>query len=164
MRTLLVALSFAALAAAADRKPSRAVLKDAENRFDALVQRQWADDPLVLLGSSRALYVEGVGVIVAAEINLVTGPTVSPFNPTISKEAIARHRAKKLERMPQLRKLIQSGAEASRSWFPDLADNEKIILGVVLLKYSWEDPAGMPSQIIAVTGRSATSPVKMQEN
>ena len=75
-----------------------------------------------------------------------------------------RHHEKKLQRLPQLKQLVKAGAEASRTWFPDLAENETIVVGVTLLKYSWEDLTGIPSQLLAITPRRKDAPVKFQEN
>ncbi len=166
LRALSLGLCFvlAANSFAADRKPSRAVLKEAELRFDSMIQKQWTDDPYVLLGNTRAIYVDGVGVVMTSEINLVTGPTVSPFNPSISKEAIARHRDRKLQRLPQLKQLVKSGVENARTWFPDLMETDNIVIGVTLLKYSWEEAAGIPAQIVGITQHRKDAAVKLQEN
>jgi hypothetical protein len=167
MRTLL--LSFLLLAPSAftvdhGGKPTRAVLREAELRFDNLIQKQWPEDPNILLGTSRAIYIEGYGVVMTAEVNLVTGPTVSPFNPNISKESIARHRDTKLQRLPKLKELVKTGAATARTWFPEVADNDNLVVGITLLKYSWEDPAGLPSQLIATTQRKKDAAVKLLEN
>lgn len=165
MRTLLLlTLSLALTASAADRKPTRALLIEAEKRFDAMVQSKWTDDPFVLLGNTRAVYVDGFGVVMTAEINLSTGPTVSPFNPTISKEAAAKHRDKKLQRLPQLKELIRKGAESARMWFPELGDNDNLVVGVTVLKYQWEDATGIPSQLVGITQHRKEAAVKLQEN
>jgi hypothetical protein len=162
-RVLFLLLAVTALAA--ERKPpTRAVLREAETRFDSMIQKQWTYDPYVLLGNSRAIYVEGFGVVMTAEINLVTGPTVSPFNPTISKEAATRHRERKLQRLPQLRQLVKSGADTARVWFPELPDGDNLIIGITLLKYAWEDGTGIPSQVVAVTQKRKDAAVKLQEN
>lgn len=166
MRTLILTLILASttFAIAADRKPNRATLREAETRFDMMIQKQWTDDPLVLLGNTRAIYVEGFGVVMTAEINLVTGPTVSPFNPSISKESIAKHHDRKVQRLPNLRDLLKSSASTARAWFPDLADADNLVVGITLLKYSWEDPAGIPSQLVAITQKRKDAAVKLQEN
>lgn len=163
MRILLF-LTFALALTAADRKPSRASLVAAEKQFDAMVQKQWTDDPFVLLGNTRAIYVDGYGVVLTAEINLSTGPTVSPFSPTISKESIAKHRDKKLERLPQLKELIKKGTETARTWFPELAATDNLVVGVTVLKYPWEDATGMPSQLVGITQQRKDAAVKLQEN
>lgn len=149
--------------AAPPRKFPRAPMADAEKRFDAQVQKRWADDPLVLLGNTRAMFVDGVGVVMSVELNLVTGPTVGPFNPNISPEAVARHRQRKLIRLPELKALMKETVAAARTWFPDLKDEESIVLGVSLLRYTWEDAKGMPTQIVMQTRRKAGSPVREQE-
>ena len=166
MRTLLLLVFGLALtpASAADRKPSRTSLIAAEKQFDAMVLSKWTDDPYVLLGNTRAIYVDGFGVIMTAEINLSTGPTVSPFNPTISREAVARHRDKKMQRLPQLKELIRKGAESARTWFPELADGDNVVVGVTVLKYYWEDATGIPSQLVGITQHRKEAAVKLQEN
>lgn len=164
MRTLLLLLSLVVAMSAADRKPTRASLIAAEKQFDAMVQKQWVDDPYVLLGTTRAIYVDGFGVVLTAEINLSTGPTVSPFNPTISKEAMAKHRDKKLQRLPQLKELIRQGTTTARTWFPDLASTDNLVVGVTVLKYQWEDATGIPSQLVGITQHRKDAAVKLQEN
>jgi hypothetical protein len=159
-KLLLMLLSALCLMAKA---PSRNTLADSEKYFDNTIRRKWADDPLVLLGNTRTIYIEGVGVVITAEINLATGPTVGPFNPNISKEAIAQHREKKLARLPQLRTLMKESLAQLRQLLPELRDDEMVVLGVSLLRYGWEDPTGIPSQIVMRTKKLKTAPVEEQE-
>ena len=62
-----------------------------------------ADDPYLLIGDTRGVYLEGYGAVFTTEVNLANGPSLSPFRPSITKDDIARIRAKKLERFPILR-------------------------------------------------------------
>jgi hypothetical protein len=148
---------------ATGRGPARSELADAEHRIDMAIQRRWSEDPLVLLGETRAFYVDGYGVVMTAELNLVTGPTVSPFNPTLSPETKARYRQRKLERLPQLRDLMSSTVEQAKAWFPELKDDEQIALGIQLYRYTWEDPAGIPSQIVWQAAKRKDAVVKSQD-
>lgn len=161
---ILACFALSVLLSAADRKPSRAALVAAEKGFDAMVEKQWTGDPFVLLGNTRAVYIDGFGVVMTAEINLSTGPTVGPFSPTISKESIAKHRDKKLQRLPQLKELIKKGTETARTWFPELAVTDNLVVGVTVLKYQWEDATGIPSQLVGITQQRKDAIVKLQEN
>src|SRR5437870_2914512 len=55
----------------------------------------YPDEPWFLIGQTRGVYLDGMGVVFSAEINLATGPSLSPFKQTITKEEITRHRDKK---------------------------------------------------------------------
>lgn len=128
------------------------------------IQRKWSEDPLVLIGGTRAFYVDGFGVVMTTELNLVTGPSVNPFNPTLSPETKARYRQRKLERLPQMRDLMATTLQQAKAWFPTLKDDEKIALGVQLYRYSWEDPSGIPSQVMWQTTRKKDAPIRTQDN
>ena len=144
--------------------PSRAELHEAEQKLDATIQQRWAEDPQVLIGGSRAFYIDGFGVVVTAELNLVTGARISPFNQTISPEVMARHRVRKLERLPQLKDLLSTTLQQAKGWFPQLKDDEHIALGVQMYRYKWEDSTGMPSQMLLQTLKRKDAPIQVQEN
>ena len=163
MRLPVFLLLSLTLFAAPSRVP-RAELREAENRFDTVIQKRWVDDQRVLLGTSRAFYVDGYGVIVTAEINLLTGPSVTPFSLPISPEMIAQHRAKKLERLAHMKDLLASTAQQAKSWFPELRDDEHIAVGVQMYRYVWEDATGLPRQLLSQTTKRNDARVQVQEN
>ncbi len=149
---------------AGGRGPARSELGDAERSIDMAIQRKWSEDPLVLIGGTRAFYVDGFGVVMTTELNLVTGPSVNPFNPTLSPETKARYRQRKLERLPQMRDLMATTLQQAKAWFPTLKDDEQIALGVQLYRYSWEDPSGIPSQVMLQTTKKKDAPIRTQDN
>src|SRR5262245_45898118 len=100
MKRVWVLLALAAtIWAASMEKPrvKRAALKAMEVSFDRRIERL-ADDPYILVGTTRGVYLEGYGAVLTAEVSLANGPAVSPFRPTLTKEDIAAIRARKLER------------------------------------------------------------------
>ena len=149
---------------ATGRAPARHELANAERTIDMAIQRKWSEDPLVLIGGTRAFYVDGFGVVMTTELNLVTGPSVNPFNPTLTQETMAAYRKRKLDRLPQLRDLMATTLQQAKTWFPTLKDDEQIVLGVQLYRYVWEDPAGIPSQVMWQTGKKKDAPVKSQDH
>ncbi len=159
---LIIGMGLSLFASA--RGPARAELADAEHRVDMAIQQKWSDDPLVLIGGTRAFYIEGFGVVMTTELNLVTGPSVNPFHPNLSPEDKERYRKRKNERFPQLKDLMSSTVQQAKTWFPTLKDDEQIALGVQLYRYTWEDPGSIPSQMIWTTTKRANSPVKLQDN
>ena len=148
---------------AAGRGPMRSELAESERMVDMAIQRKWSEDPLVLIGGTRAFYVDGFGIVMTAELNLVTGPSVNPFNPTLSPETKAKYRQRKLERLPQMRDLMNTTLQQAKGWFPGLKDDEQIALGVQMYRYSWEDPTGLPSQVMWQTAKRKDAPIKMQD-
>lgn len=151
------------LFAATSRGPARSELAQAELLVDQAIQRKWSDDPLVLIGGTRAFYLEGYGVVMTTELNLATGPTIGPFSPNLTADMKNNHRKRKLDRLPQLKDLMATTVQQAKSWFPGLKEDEQIALGVQMFRYSWEDPAGIPSQLVLQTQKRKDAPVKTQE-
>jgi hypothetical protein len=159
---LILSLAFT-LGAAVTKGPPRSDLAQAENLVDQSIQRKWSDDPLILIGSTRAFYVDGFGVVMTTELNLVAGPTIGPFSPTLTPEMKDRHRKRKLERLPQLKDLMSTTLQQAKGWFPTLRDDEQIALGVQMYRYSWEDPNGIPSQLVLQTTKRKDSTITTRE-
>lgn len=151
MKPLIAALVLAAaLQAAGPEGPKvpRAKVVNAEKMITTQLASLYPEEPYFLIGMTRGLYVEGFGAVFTAEINLATGPSLSPFKQTITKEEIARHRDKKEVRLPLLRTRMYSLVGAMAGYLDMLPANEELVLAVTLLRYPWEDPAGQPSQIV----------------
>jgi hypothetical protein len=143
-------LATAAVAASPDApRVSRTALAAVEKNFDARIERAIIDNPLLLLGTTRGVYLPGYGAVFTAELNLITLPAFTPFRPQFTKEELAKIRTKKIERLPLLKQLMQEtmvGAAASLDAVPP---NEHIAVGVSLFYHrSWEDTTGLPSQVI----------------
>ena len=91
---LLLVVAASAIASDAPRVPRNtlaATEKDLDNRFTKL----WSDNPFVVLGPTRGVYLEGYGAVFTAEVNLVAGPTIGIMTPPMTKQDIAQHKQKK---------------------------------------------------------------------
>ena len=119
-----------------------------EKLISTQLSAMFPEEPWFLIGTARGVYLNGFGVVFSAEINLATGPTLSPFKQTITKEEIAHHRERKEARLPVLRHRLYEIVGQMASYLETLPPNEEFVLAVTLLRYPWEDAAGMPSQII----------------
>lgn len=147
----------AAVAAAPEApRVSRSALAAVEKNFDARIERAIIDNPFLLLGTTRGVYLPGYGAVFTAELNLITLPAFTPFRPHFTKEELAKIRAKKLERLPLLKQLMQEtmvGAAASLDTVPP---NERIAVAVSLFYHrSWEDTTGLPSQLVMEAQKQA---------
>src|SRR5579883_1849655 len=99
---LVTGVAGSAPAAVANDAPrvSRATLAAMEKSLDNRFAHLWDDNPFVVLGPTRGVYLEGYGAVFTTEVNLVAGPILGLLTPTVTKDDIARHRKKKLERIP----------------------------------------------------------------
>lgn len=127
--------------------PSRGEIAAMERSFDQRLQRFSIDTPMELLGMTRGLYLSGYGAVFTAEVNLVQTPGISPFRPTISKEDIARIKAAKVKRLPELKTMMREMMLTSAGSLDRLPLDERMVLGVSLFYNSWEESGGMPRMI-----------------
>jgi len=139
----------AAIWAASTEKPhfKRAALTAMELSFDQRF-KSLSDDPFLLVGPTRGVYLEGYGAVFTSEVSLSNALAPNPFRPAITKEDIAKIRAKKLERLPALRQCIRDMLLAGAASLDEVPAGEQIVVGVSLLYRPDEDRSGMPGQIL----------------
>src|ERR1700730_2200183 len=82
---------------------SRAMVKTMEESMDQKFQTLWPDNPVQVVGLTQGAYINGYGAVFMSELNLATGPTISPFHPNISPDEVKRIHEKKLSRLAQLK-------------------------------------------------------------
>lgn len=155
-RFLLTSLLFAAAApillraATATDSPrvTRSVLVTTEESLDNRFKALWNDNPYVLPGPTRGVYLDGYGAVFTAEVNLVTGPPIHMFHPTATKEEVDSHHAKKLQRLPGFRKALEEALVSAAASLDMVPDDGQVVLVAILAKYPWEDASGLPRQIM----------------
>lgn len=160
---LLLLFSTAVLCANATEKPKvlRSELSNLEKTVNARLVRMFPEEPWLVLGSSRGMYVEGVGVIFSAEVNLATGPTlISVTQP--SKEQVAALHDKRLSRLPKLRDTM-SEILKDISAVPAVGPDEQVVFAVTVLRYPYETYADLPSQIVLHAPKSKLANAKTEE-
>lgn len=162
--TPLVGCLLAALAAAPAERPRllRESLAALERIFDSRLERANIEEPFLLLGTTRGVYLDGYGAVLTAEINLVTGPAVTPFRPALSKEEILRLNQKKQQRLPALRQLMREMLLDAAASLEAVPPAEQIVLAVSLFYYSWEDRSGLPGQILMQASRQQLLRLRQQ--
>lgn len=148
----------------------RAAVLPVERSFDERIANVSVDDPMYVLGAARGVYLEGFGLLVSTEVDLMPGAALTPFRPTFTKEEKARIRARKLERLPKLRELMRSMLVDAAAMVDTVPENEQVAVAVTLFHKSWEDTTGLPGQIVMqaprkalVAFKSSNSPTRRQE-
>ncbi len=146
---LLLGVAASAIASDTPRVP-RTTLAAAEKSLDTRFAGLWSDNPFIMLGPTRGIYLEGYGTVFTAEVNLVAGPQIGILTPSMTKQSIAEHRQKKIARIPELKKaMLKALADTAAS--PEMAavpPDEQIVLVAFLSHFPWEDISGLPTQIM----------------
>jgi hypothetical protein len=142
---LLLAFAFGATAGTLPRV-GRAALISTEKSLDDRVTRLWDDNPFVLIGATRGVYLEGYGAVLTAEVNLFTGPTMM-MHPALTKDEIAHYRQKRMERLPQLKQALRQALLATAASLDPVPPEEEVVIVIFLSHYSWEDVSGLPVQV-----------------
>lgn len=152
--SFLLAMTAAASASAAELSDAprlaRSAVANTERILDNRFTRLWSDNPVPVLGPSRGVYLQGYGVVFTTEVNLVSGPPLTLFNPAITKEYAAQHKQTKMKRIPELKAELQKAlldAAASKE-LATVPPEEQIVLVAFLSRFPWEDLTGMPAQIM----------------
>ena len=129
MRQFLIAVAAVGICLAAPSKVSRAQLKVLEASFDKRISHANIDDPYDLLGSTRAVYIDGFGVVFSNEVNLVIGPAITPFRPKLNADEVEKLRHRKFARLPQLRQLIRDFMVTSATQLKSMPAEEQVVFG-----------------------------------
>ena len=128
---------------------TRPMLVDMEKSLDNRVARLSQDNPFVLLGPTRGIYLDGYGAVFTAEINLVSSSgALLMFRPQLTKEEVEQHRQRKLARLPQLKQALRQALLDSAASLDTVPAQEQIVVVALLSKYPWEDTTGVPQQIM----------------
>ncbi len=141
MKRLILLVAVAAMAGP-DRSSMAAVEKAIDRRIETIF-----DEPFLLLGMTRAVYLEGSGAVFTAEMGLVLSPA-GPFAPKMTDEQAQRLRKKRLERLPALKASMQDMMVRAAEMLPTLPASERVVLGITLFRRSSEDNSGIPAQIV----------------
>lgn len=150
-----IGLAAVALCLAAPPPVSRAQLKVLEVGFDQRIGRANIDDPFDILGATRAVYVDGFGVVLSTEVNLVVGPAITPFRPKVSAGEMERLRQRKVSRLPQLKQLMRDMMITTATTLKSMPADEQVVVGAHLFFYSWEDRKDLPEQVVLKAPRKA---------
>lgn len=134
---------------------TRAELTPLERAFDASLTRPGQQLPFDMLGSARAVYLNGYGVVLTAELNLIIAPRITPFRQFIAKEDVERVRSQKLENLEVLRRAMREQLRTAAASLGDMPPNEQVAVSATLFYYSWEQRDGLPSQILMQASKGA---------
>lgn len=139
MKTLLVAASLAALATAgaiadAPATVRRSVIRAAELSLNERLAKIFPDTPLAVTGQARGVYIDGYGAVFTAEMNPVMDGT-NVVHPTLRADEKAQVKAKKIARIPDLKKAMKEALVETAASLDPVPLDEQVVLEVVLDRF-----------------------------
>jgi hypothetical protein len=151
----LLAMAIPAVASGGMATPSRDEIASVERSMYDKLRKFHVEAPADLLGLPRGVYLEGFGAVFTTEVSVLMTPGISPFRPVMSKEDIAKIRAAKEQRMPEVRALMRQMMVDAAASLDRVPINERIVVGLVLFYNKWEDRGRMPRVITMQAEKSA---------
>lgn len=136
-----------------------------EKSFDTRLERA-AADPMAVLGTTRGLYVEGVGAVFTTEIDLIQTPNMRLFRSSpMTPEEVARVHDRKFKNVATLRAAMTEMMKAAGRTLLQIPPDQKVIVAVRFLYLPWENTAGLPAQIVMTATRTgaADGAIKVDE-
>jgi hypothetical protein len=144
----------AAVTVAATHIP-QAMLKNLEKVFDLRLAAADPNDPLDVWGSTRGLYVEGLGTVFTTELGLIVSPGIYGLLPKIPDDVIKQVHQRKLKHIQQLEDLMKDLMKVSALTLTPLPDDQKIVYAVRVRYLIWEDTTGLPAQILMTADKKS---------
>jgi len=135
--------------------PSRDEMAAVERSMYDKLLKFHVEAPADVLGLPRGIYVDGYGAVFTAELSPLMSPGISPFRPVMTKEQIAKVRAAKEQRMPEVRVLMRQMMVDAAATLDRLPKDERIMVGFVLFYNQWEDRGKMPRVITMQAEKAA---------
>lgn len=130
----------------------RPLIRSIEKSLDMHISTLWPDNPVAVVGTTRGVYLDGIGAVFTAEVNTAS-EGISLMHTTLTpKEKETIHR-QKIDRVPQLKKALQQALVESAASLDPLPLDEQLVIEVVLDRYTWEEPGGYPAELIVQAPR-----------
>jgi hypothetical protein len=144
---LLLLVVVVSLTAANAPRVGRATLVSVENNLNERISKLWDDNPFLVLGKTRGVYLENYGAVFTAEVDLVANPT-SLMHANVNKDEVVKFHQKKVLRIPILKQALKDALVATAASLDTVPPEEQIIIVAFLANHpSWEDLSGIPTQI-----------------
>jgi hypothetical protein len=144
---LLLLVVVVSLTAANAPRVGRATLLSVEKSLDERFRGLWDDNPYLLLGTTRGVYLENYGAVFTMEVDLVVNPT-SLMHANVNKDEVVKFHQKKVLRVPILKQALRDALVATAASLDTVPPEEQITIVAFLSNHpSWEDMSGIPTQI-----------------
>ncbi len=155
MKKLIAVFALASASLMGEAIPSRDEMAAVERSMYDKLLKFHVEAPADVLGLPRGIYVDGFGAVFTAEMSPLMTPGISPFRPVMTKEQIAKIRAAKEQRMPEVRVMMRQMMVDAAATLDRLPKDERIMIGFILFYNQWEDRGKMPRVITMQAEKAA---------
>ncbi len=145
---LLVALTLAAETPGSKSPVDFASIRRSEREIDSRIELFNTSAPMDVIGATRAVYVEGTGLLFSIEVSLAPAVGISPFFTNMPPGEVEKIHTSKLQRVPVLRELLLVMLAAMAKAHSDVPDTEEIVMGATLFYFPYENRDGLPAQMV----------------
>jgi len=149
LAAVLTMIALCSVAAYGDRPQiTKAMMTAYERHFaGSIVSASKELPPFTIIDPPRAFYLDNFGIMMASEVSLVPGITLTMFR-VVDKEDIQAHRRRVIERLPLLREQMKLALFDGATRFDALDGNDRLAVAVTVYHFAWEDTTEIPSQIV----------------
>jgi hypothetical protein len=155
----LVVFATVASTAITPAKVTRPSMRSMEKSIDQSLSTLWPDNPVTVVGPTRAVYLEGYGAVLTAELSLAN-EGVSLMHPNLTPQDKALVVKKKTERVPQLEKALKEALVGAAASLDTVPPSEQMVIQVVLDRFTWEEDPKYPAEMIVQGQRQKLLDVK----
>jgi hypothetical protein len=157
MRALAFALALALEASAAQPAAAHAGLPQsdvaiAEKICNAAIRSYSIDAPIDHLLPAHGVYVEGYGVVLITDVNLVALPPLFGFAGGVTDKDKARIHDSKVKRLPAVRDLLAHVTAEMAGGLERLSPEENVLLRVNFYNFEFENKNDLPKRL-TISGR-----------
>jgi hypothetical protein len=156
---LAAAMVVIAAAAVADTAAhvNRAVIRSVEISLDDRLSAMWPDVHASV--HPRGVYLDGYGAVFTVEMNTASDG-VGLMSTILTPQMKVQVKQKKIDRMPQLQKALEQALVDVAASLDPVPLDEQVVIEVDLLRYTWEDGAGYPAELLVQGTRRKLLDVK----
>ncbi len=141
-------------AAAAELPETRADSRDGLRSAERAIAGRFDGSPMRIIGRVRGGRLEDFGAVFLFEVNVVPMANISPFRPAYSEEELRDLNERKKAGVEQLEKTGLALLVEAAGRLEAIPPDEQVALVIALFHFTWEDAAGLPSQMVLQARRS----------
>lgn len=156
---ILLALAAVGYTAIIPSTVTRKAIRAMEDGLDKRFGTMWPDNPVAVVGPARGVYLEGYGAVFTTELNLAN-EGIALMHPILTPQEKAAVVQKKIERVPQLRKMLQEALVGTAASLDTMPPEQQVVIQVILDRFSWEEAPSYPAEMIAQATRQKLLDVK----
>jgi len=141
----------------------RSVIRAAELNLKERLLRIFPDNQYSVIGEPRGVYLDGYGAVFTAEMQPVNDGT-SLMHSILRPEEKAQVKAKKIARIPELKKAMKEALVDTGASLDEVPLDEQVVLEVVIDRFLWEDGSGYPAELLVQAPRRRLVELKHSGN